>query len=217
MADWKKNYLRYRSFFLNIYGVYQRRPDLKVFLEIFLSLGTISFFALLALRPTALTISQLLKDIDSKQETEGKMDEKIQNLQTAQSVYEQETANILVLKQAVPENPTPETFVRQLEGLTQNHSVNILGITVGEVVLVGEEDAKKGAKEELSALPQGAGELSFSISASGSYPNLSSFLSDLKILRRPIKIDRTTLTASETDEGITLVLVVSGRVPYLIE
>ena len=79
-GGWRSNYLRYRSFFLNIYNVYKRRPDLKMFMEILLSLGTISFFAAFALRPTALTIVDLLEQIDEKETTIEKMDQKIQNL-----------------------------------------------------------------------------------------------------------------------------------------
>lgn len=188
-----------------------------MFLEILLSLGTIAFFAILALRPTALTIAQLLQEVSSKEETLAKLDEKIENLQTAETVYTQQRTNISLLEEAVPEEPLPEIYVRQLEGLSQNHSLTILGITIGEVTLVGQEDETKRAREELAALPQGAGEVSFSISVSGSYENLSSFLSDLENLRRPAKLDQITLTATETEEGQRLVLVVSGRVPYLID
>lgn len=216
-GGWRSNYLRYRSFFLNIYNVYKRRPDLKMFMEILLSLGTISFFAAFALRPTALTIVDLLEQIDEKETTIEKMDQKIQNLQTAQTLYVQETARISLLDSAVPEQPSPHGLVRQVEGLANTQGVRILGISVGEVLLVGTEDRPKRTTSEVQAFPQGSGELSFSASVTADYASLDAFFSGLENLRFPVKIDNASINASETDEGRTLVLVVSGRVPYLKE
>jgi hypothetical protein len=57
---WRQGYSRYRAYFLNIYNLYKQRPDLRMFLEILLSLGAIAIFAAFAVRPTALTIVQLM-------------------------------------------------------------------------------------------------------------------------------------------------------------
>jgi Tfp pilus assembly protein PilO len=213
---WRKSYLRYRTFFLNIYNIYKRRPDVKMFLEIILSLFTISIFATLALRPTVLTITQLLEEIEAKEETIEKMDTKITNLQTAQNIYAQEQSRIALLDQAVPEEPTPESFVRQIEGLASTRTVSVLGMSIGEVVLVGKEEEKKGS-DELTPLPQNAGEVTFSVSVQGDYGQLDTFFNDLNSLRRPLKIDSINFNSAETEEGQTLVLVVQGRVPYLKE
>ncbi|MCK4588646.1 hypothetical protein KAT60_02400, partial [Candidatus Woesebacteria bacterium] len=84
---WRRGYLRYKSYFLNVIVVYKRRKDLRMFLEITLSLVTISFFAVFALKPTLLTIAELTKEIKTKEETVAKMDEKIQNLERGQQIY----------------------------------------------------------------------------------------------------------------------------------
>lgn len=214
---WRKSYLRYRTFFLNIYNIYKRRPDLKMFLEIILSLVTISAFGAFALRPTALTITQLLEEIDAKEETIEKMDTKIRNLQTAQNLYIQEQSRIALLDQAVPENPTPESFVRQMEGLASTRNVSVLGMSIGEVVLVGKKEEEKKSSDELEPLPQNAGDVTFSISVQGGYAQLDTFFNDLNNLRRPLKIDSVNFNAAQTEEGQALVLVVQGRVPYLKE
>lgn len=212
---WRKSYLRYRSFFLNLYNVYKRRPDVKMFLEIILSLVTISAFGVFALRPTALTIVQLLEEIEAKEETIEKMDIKIENLQTAQSLYNQQQTRISLLDQAIPDDPTPESYVRQLEGLASTRAVSVLGMSIGEVVLVGTQEEPESS--DLEKLPQGSGGLTFSISVEGQYAQLNNFFNDLRNLRRPVKIDSANFNASETEEGQALVLVVQGRVPYLRE
>lgn len=210
---WRREYLRYKEFFLNILAVYKRRQDLKMFLEILLSLTTISFFTVFALRPTVLTISQLIKDVRSKSETVAKMDQKIQDLGEAQAVFEAES-RIPLVETSVPKSPIPEGFVRQVEGLATTKNVSVLGISIGELTLLGEEKQKRSSSE-LSPLPEGAKGVLFSISISGNYPSLISFVEDLENLRRPTRVDSVGINASETETGKILVLVVSGRTPYL--
>ena len=187
-----------------------------MFLEITLSLVTISFFAVFALKPTLLTIAELTKEIKTKEETVTKMDEKIQNLERGQQIYTQEQTRISLLKDAIPSAPVPDSFVRQIEGVTTKHPITILGMSIGKVTLVGEEKAQKKS-DEFEALPGGARGVSFSISATSSYLDLAAFLSTLQNLRRPVKIDAATINSSETDIGRFIVLVITGRTPYLRE
>ncbi len=213
---WRRGYLRYKSYFLNVVAVYKKRKDLRMFLEITLSLVAVSFFAVFALKPTLLTISELIKEIKTKEETVAKMEEKIQNLERAQQFYIQEQTSISLLKDAIPPAPVPDSLVRQVEGATTKHLITILGMTIGEVTLVGEEKVQRRGGD-LKALPGGARGVTFSISATSNYLDLAAFLSTLQNLRRPVKIDAATINSSETDIGKFIVLVVTGRTPYLKE
>lgn len=212
---WRKEYLRYREFFLNIVALYRRNQDLRMFLEVLLSLATISFFAYFALKPTLVTITELYKNIQTKEDLVNKMDTKIQNISLAQTIFDSETQRISFTKNAVPDLASPETFVRQIEGLAIANSVNLLGVSVGQVTLVGEEKKSPSSETDIAPLPEGARPLTFSVSVNGDYPALSRFLSELENLRRPIRIDNTGLSSAETEEGSELVLLISGRVPYL--
>ena len=211
---WRKDYLRYRSYFLNIVNVYKQRRDLKVFLELILTLSTISFFAVFALKPTLLTVIELLKEIEAKEETVEIMNTKIQNLQQAQTLYIQEEARVSLLETAIPNNPVPDLFVRQVEGLATSYPVNLLGITIGEVTLLGEEKEKR-SKNELSPLPEESKGITFSISIAGSYEGLVNFLAAFEDMRRPVKIDALNILSPQVEETENLVLVVTGRTPYL--
>lgn len=211
---WRSDYLRYKDFFLNILLVYKKRPDLKMFLEAGLSLITILVFSIFALRPTLITIASLVREIRTKEETVKKMDEKIANLDAAEVIYSQEDQKINVVRQSVPSGPEPEAFLRQIEGLSQTTTASVLGVSFGEVTLSGEEPVKK-SKEVLKALPEGAQALTFSVSATGDYLVLSKFLADIENLRRPINVDAAGMSSSQTAEGATLTLVISGRTPYI--
>ena len=200
---WRKEYLRYRSYYLNVLSLYKRKGDLKMFLEIILSLVTISFFGIFALRPTFLTISTLLKEINSKKDTVAKMDTKIKNLQTAQNILNQESLRIPIVELSIPILPQPQTFVHQIEGSASIAQVQILGIRIDETLLKG------------AALIDDQSMMGFSVSATGSFQNLFSFLKNLENLRNPIKIDVLGISLTKQEMVNVLTLVITGKIPYL--
>ncbi len=200
---WRKDYLRYRSYYLNILNLYKKREDLRMFLEIILSLSTISFFSIFALRPTFLTIAVLLKEINTKKETIIKMDTKIRNLQTAQNILSQESLRIPILELSIPQSPQPQNFVHQIEGIASSTEVEVLGIRVDETSLKGDVPVKD---QEM---------VGFSVSTAGSFQNLFSFLKNLENLRSPVKIDVLGISLAKKEQGNILTLVVTGKVPYL--
>jgi hypothetical protein len=212
-SGWKGQYLRYKELFIRLINQYRKRPDFKMFLELFLSIVTITIFSVFALRPTVLTIIQLLKDINTKEETIKAMDTKIENLAKAQNIFNQSLQTISLVKSSIPDQASPEGFVTQIEGLAIKHQTKVLGVSIGEVVLIGDEKEKKAASE-IKDLPENAKGLSFSISVSGSFSSIINFLSDLEKLRRPINIDVLGINSSQKEGGKILVLVVSGRTPY---
>ncbi len=185
-----------------------------MFMEIILSLLTISFFATFALRPTALTITQLLQDIKAKEEVVDQLDKKIADLAKAQSVYQQNAPRLTSLNQSLPDEPQPEAYARQIEGLATRHGVNLNSMVMDDVVLVGEVKTTSLLNPNIAALPAGAGEINFSLNVIGVYSNLTSFLSDLENLRRILKIDHTSISVAQVEEGKTLTLTVNGRIPY---
>lgn len=213
-AGWRKNYLRYRTYFLNIAAHYQKRTDLKIYMELFLSLATISIFALFALKPTLITIAQLVKEIESKKETISTLDKKIENLAQAQATYEQEKEKILLLETSIPKEPSPERFLRQIEALSTRDATVVLSISLGKTTILGQEQPEK-TDSQLEPLPGGADELSFGITTTSIYPTLNTFLADMEKMRRPVKTDSLNFKLTETEEGTILKLVVNGRTPYL--
>lgn len=212
---WRKDYLRYRSYFLNVLNLYKRKEDLRMFLEIILSLSAISFFSIFALRPTFLTIAALLKEINTKKGTVITMDTKIKNLQTAQNILSQESLLIPILELSIPAFPQPQNFVHQIEGIAVAAQVEVLGIRVDETLLKGDAPVKDRAEKSDSSFPANTGNMGFSVSATGGFQNLFSFLKNLENLRSPVKIDILGISLAKKEQGNILTLVVTGKVPYL--
>lgn len=212
---WKKQYFRYKDFFLNISLLYKRREDVRMFLEIMLSLATVTVFSLFALRPTVLTISQLIKDNKTKEDIVAKLDEKTLALTNAQNVYEQETDNISAIKYAVPDQANVDSLIRQMELLASQNSVKILNFISEGVILVGKTQTPP-VDSTLSSFPKNSGSVAFSITVTGDYASLFTFQKGLENLRRPIRIDSAKIFTVASETGTVQNLSISGRSPYLI-
>jgi len=213
MATWRKEYSRYQKYFLNVVSLYKRRQDLRMFLEIILSLVTISFFALFAIRPTFVTVSDLLNQIRTKEDILAQMETKIRNLTQAQINFNAQSQRLALLETAIPDSPSPESFIRQVEGVSRRDGVSVLGATTGEVTLTGTQGKTK-ADEELEALPEGADGVVVSVTTTGNYENLVAYLSEFESLRRPLWLDLFSLNLVDSDEGARIILSITGRAPY---
>jgi len=210
---WKGSYTRYREFFLNIAELYKKKADLRAFLEIILSLSTIIIFLLFALKPTVITIVDLLQQIKQKESTLSALTQKVSDLQKAAGLLQQNQAFIPNINIAVSSLAKPNILAEQILGLSAKDSVEILGFSIDQINLVGPSLKKSGSDSK--PLPGDSREMPFSISIKGAYPNLTAFMNDIEELRIMIKIDSYTVSASSTEKGLTIVAVMSGRVPFL--
>ena len=210
-----KSYFRGQKYIYDIVALYRRRADLRAYLELLLSIATIGVFALMALRPTVLTISNLLTEINTKEETSKQMDQKIQNLQTAQSILSQQKNNIAILASAVPTSPDLASYVRQIEGVAKKDNVSTQDLGSQDVTLVGAPTTPAtAAQDQRKPLPSDANGVNIVMSVSGDYAGVSSFLADIELLRRPLFFDSVSFTTSQIDNVKSLFLTVSGRAPY---
>ncbi len=214
--SWKRDYVRYKDYFLNIVSSYNAKPNLKIYLELILSLSTIAIFSFFAIRPTILTIVELSKELKAKEETSALLQKKIADLQIAGATLQRESQNTIYVDQAVPEKANPEVFIKQVETLATQNSLTILGFASSDVPLVGRPEINKKAAG-LKKLANNANELPFTFSASGSYQNIFNFVTQIENLRRPIKFDSFVVSSNTTDTGKVIVLTIAGRVPFLID
>lgn len=211
---WRGQYYRYKDLFLNIVALYKQKRDLRVFLDVILSLTTIIIFIVFALKPTALTIISLYNEINDKKVTLSTLNQKINDLQTANSNYTQDQSVVSDVDAAIFTNPEPDTVSKQILGLAAKDSVNLLGISIGETILFGKNNLPKSTSL-LSPLPGSALSMPVSVSARGNYPNLIQFVKDIENLRIPFKIDSLAINSSTGETGNVIVETITARVPYL--
>lgn len=212
-TSYREQYARYRRYFRRIIQVYEQRPEVKTSVELLLTLGTISFFAVFAIRPTLNTIAELLATTRTQEEIQQKLQEKIGALGVAQTTWVEEQERITLLNQALPDNSNPESYLQQIEGLTAKHGLQLITFNIDRVLLFGKEEAKSQREKPENAIP-GIENMDVSLSISGQYESLLSFLADLGNLRRPILVDSLSFGASRGNAPGPLILTVSGKVPY---
>lgn len=221
-TSWRRNYLRYKSFFLNVLSQYKEKSELKAYLEILLSLTTVSIFAVFALRPTILTIAELIGQIEEKKTTISQMDAKIQSLSQAQNIYDRQSSSIdLLINYTIPKLSNSDIFARQIEALAVKNQVAISDFRIGKGLIY-----KKIPLNPFSIVPTDTEnqdsdqKLDFHISVEApieSYSSLATFLQDLEKLRTPPEI-RNINFSQKSESGTTqkqLSLVVDGGLPYL--
>lgn len=213
-TGWRGQYYRYKDFFLNILSLYKQRKDLRIFLELVLSLSTVIIFVVFALKPTILTIVSLYKEINEKRSTLSSLNQKIADLQKANDIFSQSQSFIPKIDAAVFDNPEPDTVSKQILGLASKNGVNLLGISIGQTIIIGKGTITKGTAD-VKPLPESAQSMPVSISIRGNYSNLLSFVKDLENLRIPVKVDSLSINSSQTQEGSIIVGVITARVPYL--
>lgn len=181
----------YQKYFYNILALYRQRQDIKAYLEILLSIATIALFVIFAIKPTFVTIADLLVKINNQQQTSDQLDTKIKHLGIAQTLYNKEETNIALLNSAIPSGPNAPSYVRQVEGIIQKDGLTESSLSIDKLDL-------------LSTNSSGSATLNLTTTINGNYQNLTGFLQDLENLRRPSilsKIDFTSGSLTTTSEA----------------
>ena len=217
MADWRENYTRYRSIFLHLIDTYRKKPSVKMFLELLLTLSTITIFTIFALKPTVSTIIDLTKEIKTKKETVAKMDTKIKNLIEAQNTLSRERGRLQILDFAIPSNPSPAKAIGQFLGLSNEKGIPLKTAYTDEIFLKGGQKGKQSSSKDKEKLPENIDSFGLSLNFEGNFQQLIEILKTIENMRRPIKIDSINLTkkSSENETSSTINLTIAGRVPFL--
>ncbi len=215
-SNWKSAYLRYKEVFLNVTELYKKRADLRAFLEIVLSIIAVLVFLVFAIKPTALTIISLVQQINEEKKVISILDKKLNDLKKANNIVNQYQPILEIINTAIPSSPNPDLFAKQVEGLAVRNEVDLVGISMKEIVVKGQ--LKSTINEDvLIDLPNETKGVSYVLNVRGFYNNINNFITNMGRMRVISIIDNVSISSSTTNEGKTLIAVISGRIPYLYE
>ncbi len=195
----------YQKYLLDIAALYQTRPDIKAYLELLLSIFTITLFAIFAIRPTLVTVGTLLTEINAKKGTLQELTEKANNLAIAQNLLQEQRENIDLLNKAIPSSAEPESYVRQIEGIALKDNVVITSTKTGEIPLV--------TPQNQTQQPSNSFEISIS-AKSPSYKEISDFAKDVENLLRPASPQTVSEILNEAIESKDFILNYTAIIPY---
>lgn len=195
MPSWNANVKVYRKYLEQIVKMYRSREDLSAYLELILTITAAIVFILFAIRPTFITIAKLYKEKGEKENIIKVLEQKRQNLQTAQENFNKYQQEINLLNNEVmPGKPKPDEIIIQIEGLSIQNNILILNHKIDEVPLVAQttETSSEGQMQNFE----------INLMITGEYDQIYEFLKDLENFRRPFSFNLVSLQlSSDEDRG----------------
>jgi len=181
-------------------------PVSRVSLELFLTVGTIVFFAVAAIRPTLLTMSDLIKEIEDKKELNQKLIQKIAALSTAQNQYHTIEERARVLDEAIPTNPDLINILKITEKVASDQGLVITSLRVNEV------------PKKMETIPAFNNlqrqNISFQVNVMGSYPAIKMFVEELHASRRVVAVDTIVFNVEDNRGEKKLRANITVNAPY---
>ena len=176
----------------NALDTFYHNPVAVVSFELFLSVGVVIFFAVFAIRPTLLTMSELVKEIEDKRKLDTQMAQKVAALGTAQGQYLAVKDRVFVLEEAIPTGPDVVNTLKIIEKVASDQNLVINNMTLLEIP---DDPASGIAATELERKP-----LPIQLTVTGSYSSIRGFVEDLMNSRRTFTIERINF-ATEDSRG----------------
>lgn len=202
---------------------YNNHPDVKIYLELLLTMFAIIFLGIVAIKPTATTVASLSAELSQKLEVAKTLDIKIDGLNQAGEVLEKNRENLAILDGALPTSPNVEEYIKQLEALAIKNGVQISDLEFDKVALIGapivladpsnQENSEGSGVENPRALPPDASAIPIKMTLVGQYANLKTYLQDIESHRRPISISEISTDPTEDEVGV-IRLSISGNLAY---
>jgi Tfp pilus assembly protein PilO len=206
--NYKQDYSRYRYHFGRIYQFYQK-PVAKVSTALLLTIFTTIFFAVFAIRPTLVTIAELLRKIEDQRQTLAEMKKKAGALNAAQQEYDAKADVRARLDQAIPEEDGVSLLIKNIEGAAAQNQVAVASLQVQEYIYGPPGPSNSNEAQELEV----------SSSYKSGYVNLKPLVRELFYLPRLLAIDSVNLVTKDENRNQTtvgeLTLTVGSRVFYL--
>ena len=174
---------------------FESLPDFKEertqkFTTLVFTIVALSLFGIFAINPTLSTIANLNKQLADNKFVEQQLSAKINNLYVLQQKYAELQPDMPYVIDSVPKNPLAPLLVAQIQSLAQNSNIVIRGLQTFEVEVPNSPSKQKNYYA-----------YSFSLSASGSYENLTKFIDSMVKMQRIIYINVIAISRNTGQQG----------------
>jgi len=190
---------------------------------IVLSLFTVSFFGMLAVRPTLETITTLQKQIEDRTLVNQKLEQKINALITAQAEYQKIASDIPAIYNMLPQQPNVTSLIIKLEEVAITQNVSLTNLDFSPVTVFGTSDvaqvpvastAAEPAKDILAAESTIVLPLSFSVTFTGGYQELVNVITQLTRMNRIVTIESADIQSADAAQSSTLIVGATTNAYY---
>lgn len=186
---------------------FYQRPVALVSLELLLSIGLVLFLGIFAIQPTLITMTELIKEREDKLKLTEQLEKKVATLETAQGVYTQILPSLPFLDEAIPQQPELVKSLKIVEKLATENDVII------KIASVPEIPDEKPAATTLVGVDRV--DLPITVTISGEYLQIRSFVEDLKNSRRSFVVDSVNFSLQESRGQKKLSATITLNIPYL--
>ena len=181
-------------------------PVAKASLELFLTIGLVLFLGAFAIRPTIVTMSDLLKEIETKTELDESLTKKVAALQTAQTQYLNIEEKLPLLDTAIPEQPEIILSTKIIEKVAAES--NIVINNMGIAILPEDSD------ETVPFTQKSKENLTISLNVIGDYVSIRNFVETLRNSRKSFVIESVVFSLQEDRGDKKLSANITVATPY---
>lgn len=167
-----------------------------------LSLLSLSFFGIFAIKPTITTAVSLTKNIQDLKKLNLQYEDKIGNLIRAQTEYEKIRSDLPLLDTAIPANASFVKLVKAVERFANTENITVSQFQIETVPVSTLSSSSKMYS------------FGFNLSASGKYSSLTSFISHLLNWKRIVTISSLDFGKEVGSPGANLRLTLKGSAYY---
>ncbi len=183
--------IKYEKYYKDILPYLKKEKNQQYFTAI-LTLGASIFFALFAINPTLSTIIKLRKEVADSKFVEEKLSQKINNLSSLSTEYQNIQKDLPFVLDAIPLQPEAPILVAQVQSVAQDASVGIANIGVSPINLTS------GAATQSSSFM-------FELTGQANYKNLQKFTTDLINIQRVVSVNTISITkTAQTGQNLQI-------------
>lgn len=172
------------------------------YFTITLSLFSLSFFGLFAIKPTLTTAISLTKSVNDLRILNMEYEKKIGSIIQAQAEYERIRKKIPLIEAAIPANASFSKLAIQLERIADRTGTRILQVQIDPVSI--------STPTKVNVLQS----FQFQVIVTGTYDQLTSYLSTMLQWRRVVIIQTISLIPEGNADSGLLRLAVKGETFY---
>jgi len=190
----------------------QSRPLLATSLWVILSLVLLIVLLVLALRPTLITIADLMSKIRQQQEISKRLEDKMLAVQKASTNLEAVRERLYLVDLGLPKEAQWKELTEKLAGMATESGLALNNIIVNKIPLTPTEQI--GSKQEavIISIPKGIVPIRFTVVATGTYEQIRKLVEMVEKMQRVSIIDR--MQTEMTKEG-SLKVTIQAETGYL--
>lgn len=185
--DYRKHITRYRKYYDRTINPFVRSNHATAYTMAIISLFTVSFFGMFAIRPTLRTIVELNRQITDSKTVSENLQKKIDTIVVAQEEYQLVKPFIEAVNQALPDEPNLTSLLTQLNGLISNTDATISALQIQPITYFA---ANPSSQPTL---------INFSLALTGTYAQLYATLDKILTMRRTFTAESIEFVPEETD------------------